>query len=64
MITLEPIKMIRDTRLSYLTAVEASYKELGYSTKLSAQSKLLEVFPKGSIVPKSHEENIIEKWID
>lgn len=64
MLTLEPIKVLRDARLSYLTAVELSYKELGYSTKLDVRRNILEVFSKGYVIPKTHEELIIEKWID
>lgn len=61
---IEPIKVLRDRRMTYLVAVENSYKELGYSTKLDVMRNILEVFPKGSTVPKSKEELIIEKWID
>lgn len=64
MLTLEPIKVLRDRRLIYLTALENSYRELGYPTKLDARCNLLEVFPKGSIVPKSNDELAIENWID
>ena len=61
---LEPIKVLRDARPFYLTAVELSYKDLGYSTKLDRRRNMLEVFPKGYNVPQNNEEMIIEKWID
>lgn len=61
---MEPIKIIRDRRLNYLVSVENSYKELGYSTKLDVRCNIVEVFPKGCIVPQSKEEMIIEKWIN
>lgn len=61
---MEPIKTIKDNRVSYLLGLETSYKDLGYSTKLNARCNLLEVFPKGYTIPKSKEEMIIEKWID
>lgn len=64
MLTMEPIKVMRDRRLTYLMAVENSYKELGYATHLDARRNILEVFPKGCIVPQTHEEMLIEKWID
>lgn len=64
MLTLEPIKVLRDRRLSYLTAMEKSYTELGYGTKLDARCNVLEIFPKGCIIPQTHEEMIIEKWLD
>lgn len=35
--TLQPIKVLRDKRLSYLTGLEESYRGLGYSTKLDAR---------------------------
>lgn len=61
---MEPIKTIKDRRLSYLTAIEKSYGELGYATKLDVRCNLLEIFPKGCVVPQTHEEMITEKWID
>lgn len=64
MLTLNPIKVLRDRRLNYLMAVEKSYKDLGYSTKLDVRCNVLEVFPKGCIVPQSKEEMMIENWID
>ena len=66
MITFAPIKTFKDKRPLYLQAIEQSYKELGYTTKLNGFLNILEVFPKGCIVPetpKTQEEMIIEKWI-
>ena len=64
MLTLKPIKTIRDHRLTYLMAVEKSYNELGYSTHLDMKCNILEVFSKGCIIPQTREEILIEKWID
>ena len=58
------IKVLRDTRPFYLAAIELSYQELGYPTKLDPRCNMLEIFPKGYTVPKSNEETIIEKWIN
>lgn len=59
-----PLKTLHDRRLAYLVALETSYKELGYVTKLNGRDNLLEIYPAGTIVPKTEEETIIEKWID
>lgn len=59
-----PLKTLHDKRLAYLVSLETSYKELGYVTKLNGRDNLLEVYPAGTIVPKTEEETIIEKWID
>ena len=59
-----PIKTLHDKRLAYLVSLETSYKELGYVTKLNGRDNLLEIYPAGTVVPKTEEEIIIEKWID
>jgi len=59
-----PLKVLHDKRLAYLVNLEISYKELGYVTKLNGRDNLLEIFPTGTIVEKTKEELIIEKWID
>lgn len=64
MLTLEPIKVLRDNRPFYLSAMEKSYNELGYSTRLDGRYNILEVYQKGYVVPKTSEEMIIERWID
>lgn len=64
MLASKPIKTLKDGRLSYLVAIERSYKELGYPTKLIHERNILEVYSKGCIIPKTYEETIIEKWID
>lgn len=64
MMTMEPIKVLRDRRLSYLTGLEDFYSGLGYSTKLDARCNILEVYQKGYVVEKTSEELVIEKWID
>lgn len=58
----QPVKTIHDKRLAYLVGLENSYKEMGYVTKINGRENLLEVYPAGTIVPKSQEEVIIEKW--
>lgn len=59
-----PLKTIHDKRLAYLVSLETSYKELGYVTKINGRDNLLEIYAAGTIVPKTQEEIIIEKWID
>ena len=59
-----PLKTLHDKRLAYLAALETSYKELGYVTKLNGRDNLLEIYPAGTEIPKTEEELIIEKWID
>lgn len=61
---IRPLKTLHDKRLAYLAALEKSYIELGYVTKLNGRDNLLEVFPAGTVIPKTEEEIIIEKWID
>jgi hypothetical protein len=62
--TLQAIKIVRDRRYAYLMAVEQSYKELGYTTRLDGMRNILEVFDKGCIIPKTEQEIVIERWID
>lgn len=64
MATPAPIKTFRDRRPFYLQAMERSYEELGYATKLNRGYGTLEIYPKGCIVPKTPDETIIEKWVD
>lgn len=59
-----PLKTIHDRRLAYLVSLEAIYKEDGYTTKLNGRENLLEIYPAGSVLPKTQEEIAIEKWID
>lgn len=59
-----PLKTLHDRRLAYLVSLETSYKELGYVTKLNGRDNLLEIYAAGTVVPKTDEEIIIEKWID
>ena len=61
---IRPIKTLHDKRLAYLSAIEESYKEMGYSTKLNGRDNILEIYQKGVVVPKTTEEVTIEKWID
>lgn len=60
--TQRPLKIIHDKRLAYLDSLSLSYKELGYSTKINGYDNLLEVYPKGYVIPKTERELIIEKW--
>lgn len=60
----KPIKTIHNPRLAYLIGLEQAYKELGYPTKINGRENLLEIYPQGSIVPKTEEELVVEKWID
>lgn len=62
--TQRPLKTIHDKRLAYLANLEISYKELNYVTKLNGRDNLLEIFPAGTVLEKTKEESIIEKWID
>lgn len=62
--SIRPLKTLHDKRLAYLVSLETSYKEMGYVTKLNGRDNLLEVYPAGTIVSKTEEEIIIEKWID
>lgn len=59
-----PLKTLHDKRLAYLVKLEISYKELGYVTKLNGRDNLLEIFPTGTILEKTREELVIEKWIN
>jgi hypothetical protein len=59
-----PFKTINDKRLSYLLALESSYKELGYPTKLYHRENRLEVYERGAVIPKTEDEIVIERWID
>lgn len=59
-----PLKTLHDKRLAYLVGLESYYKSEGYTTKLNGRDNILEIYPQGSEVPKTQEENIIEKWID
>lgn len=59
-----PFKVIHDRRLAYLVGLENFYKAEGYTTKLRSANSLLEVYPVGCELPKTQEEQIIEKWID
>jgi hypothetical protein len=47
-----------------LVGLETAYIEMGYVTNLKGRALLLEIYPEGSIVPKTREEEVIEKWID
>lgn len=60
---LQPIKVLHDKRLAYLVGLEVSYKEMGYATRLNGRDNLLEIFPRGTEIPKTNEEVLIEKWI-
>ena len=65
MLTLnKPVKTLHDKRLAYLVGLEDFYKGIGYVTKLNGRDNILEIYPHGSEIPKTHEELIIEKWID
>lgn len=61
---IEPFKIIRDKRLIYLASLENGYKELGYATKLNVQNNILKVYQRGTSVPKTEQELVIERWID
>lgn len=60
----QPIKTLHDKRLSYLVGLQDYYKAEGFTTKLNGRENLLEVYPKGTELPKTQEELVIEKWID
>jgi len=57
-----PFKTIHDKRLAYLVSLEGIYKEDGYTTRLNGRDNLLEIYPRGSKIPKTHEEITLEKW--
>lgn len=59
-----PIKTLHDKRLSYLIGLKDYYDQEGFVTKLNGRENLLEVYPAGTVIPKTKEELIIEKWID
>lgn len=61
---LRPIKTIRDKRLAYLISLESFYKEEGFTTKVNGRENILEIYPAGTVIPKTQEELTIEKWID
>lgn len=60
----KPLKTLHDKRLAYLVGLQDYYKAEGYTTKLNGRENLLEVYPKGTELPKTQEEIIIEKWIN
>lgn len=60
----QPFKTIHDRRLSYLIGLQSFYDDQGYTTKVNGRDNILEVYPKGCDIPKTKEEEIIEKWID
>lgn len=60
---MRPIKTIRDNRFTYLDNLGDIYKNMGYSVKLSSRDNLLEIFEKGTEIPKTAEEVVIDKWI-
>lgn len=60
--TNQPLKTLHDKRLAYLLGLEKSYKELGYVTKLNGRDNILEVYAAGTVIPKTREEVIIERW--
>lgn len=51
MSTQQPIRQIHDKRLSYLVALDSSFKEMGYTTKLNGRDNILEVYSQGYILP-------------
>ena len=59
----KPVKILHDKRLAYLVALEESYRDMGYTTKLNGRDNLLEIYQKGTAIPKTQEEVTIEKWI-
>jgi len=48
---IQTIKTIHDRRLAYLVALEGSYKEMGYQTRLNGRDNLLEIYSQGCILP-------------
>lgn len=60
----KPIKTLHDKRLSYLIGLQDYYNQEGFVTKLNGRENLLEIYPAGSVLPKTQEEIAIEKWID
>lgn len=61
---LRPVKTIENKKLAYLVGLEDYYKSEGYTTKLDGRNSVLEVYPVGTVLPKTQEEIILEKWID
>lgn len=61
---MQTFKTLYDKRLSYLTGLEDTYRNLGYETRLNYQERKLEVYPKGAEIPKTQEQIIIDKWIN
>lgn len=59
-----PLKTIRDRRLAYLVGLQSYFKEEGFTTKLDGRNNILEVYERGTELPKTEEETVIEKWID
>lgn len=59
-----PLKTIGNKKLAYLVGLEDYYKNEGYTTKLDGRNSILEIYPAGTVLPKTKEETIIEKWID
>lgn len=65
----QPLKTIHDKRLAYLAALEESYKELGYQTRLDGFNNVLEIHKKEAVLcplatSQQNSAPVLEKWID